>query len=314
MCLIISLLPNTPHLDKEALLAAYELNNDGIGVAYSSSENNQLIVKRGFESFDDFYDYYLNISPLSSILIHFRKCSSGNVIPENLHPFIVNENLCFVFNGTIADLNWGEEKSDTFLLNELYIKKFAAFYKDLSFKNLIEKFIGFSKMVILDNEGKFIYFNESKGTWNSNKTIWYSNMLWEAKLKSKKKKAYVYTPSVTRHLHAGVNGYLPNLGNSDILKKKYCLIGDPYYKELSLDDLNNLHEKNHCGVKKLIRKRIIRPLDEISDTIKLEGQLKAMHDQKNNSDEIAQKIILNTSNRVPLQVSIGEILQLKDKK
>src|SRR5262249_12211705 len=154
---IVAILPNSPRLPKENFVAMAELNDDGIGAAYNL--DGKLIVKRGFAGgVDEFYDFYQQIPVTSHILIHFRKCSVGKVTDENLHPFIVNENLCFAFNGTIATLKLDEEKSDTFFLNDLIIKKLlrldVKLYETWPFKMLLNNYIGSSKMVFLDNAGK----------------------------------------------------------------------------------------------------------------------------------------------------------------
>lgn len=311
MCLIAIYKPNAPRDGKEYLAAAHELNNDGIGVAYNLEK--QLIIKRGFESFDSFFNYYSKIPAASSILVHFRKCSSGAVVDENLHPFSINENLCFAFNGTIIGLNIDQVKSDTNLFNTVYLQKLLEIDKNLylkyCFRRLLEEYIRPGKMVMLDNLGNFIVCNDHLGFWDTEdkekRKIWYSNNLW-IKFKESKEKKKKYKKSenfvIKKPGESGVltfqdgkffqNGKLftdeeldddkvggVKLGNPDEIKKKYYRIGDPYYLELSLDEIKKLSKTHNCGLKKLVKKkRVMGKIDNVPQNTLYEARLKHKND------------------------------------
>jgi hypothetical protein len=55
-------------------------------------------------------------------------------------------------------------------------------WKNPSFIKLVEATIGYSKLVILDNKGKYYIINEKKGDWVDG--VWYSNSSWKAKTKT----------------------------------------------------------------------------------------------------------------------------------
>lgn len=336
MCLIISSLPNAPRETKENLEAAQKINSDGTGVAFN--HENKLIVQRGFADFESFHKYYLEIPADSTIVTHFRKSSSGLVCDENLHPFVVHENLCFAFNGTIASLNNPDDpNSDTFNLNETIIKPLVesdgGIHETIYFKALIESFIGCAKMVMLDNNGRLTFFNESKGSWNTDKNTWYSNLLWKTFDKKKKHNAadYVSKPLRTsaeiaadRGKYGQLNLHLPNLGSIATLKKKYYRTGDPYYQELSPSELEFLAKKNNCGLKKLHkRKKLISLLEDVSDERRLAGRFLQFRDEavkKKLQESAAMTFLLENKKEeaaaiknicLPdeiLKVSIGDVL------
>jgi len=378
MCLITIKLPNTERESKENFQLIHELNKDGIGVAFNQNnfENGEfskkLVVRRGFASLDEFYDYYLAIPADSTILVHFRKCSCGAINEENLHPFTVNENLCFAFNGTISSLDFKTDKSDTFVFNNLYIQPLLAvdklLYKKYCFRRVIESYINNAKMVMLDNLGEFVIFNESLGFWNEEgrndeklRHTWYSNELWKKKeanpnssnggkkkytrgfikdncnIKNQQGQLALPNPSFysqnskdskesknSKGLDDLGNLNLKNhkLGSPESIKKKYYLVGDPYYSELSLDELKALSIKYNRGLRKLKKRlRIIADLEDVPENLRFQGWMKKYQKEVQDENEAARKVIDETIEelnkkepapaQLPLTSSIGEMLNDK---
>jgi len=348
MCLIIVNKPNSQRETFETFESIYKINNDGLGIAYM--QDNQLFIRKDFDKdLKAFHEFYSLIPAGCPILVHFRKCSSGHIIPENLHPFSINDNVCFAFNGTISDLDFKGEHSDTYVFNNIILRKILAgdieAYTTWWFKKLIERYINSSKMVILDNKGEFYIFNESLGHWNEEKTVWHSNKIWmPAPLKqktaylpsqsfSRTKKTFKYQGPI-QEVVAHRMSEMSLLGDLDSIKKKYVLWDDPYSRELSISQLVWLYKKHHKGIKKLIRKYIIRELETVPDQIRLTARLKYSHDLENEKleyvevfdHEITQKeldlnpeklkldndgqplLLLPPSNPNVLNTSIGEIL------
>lgn len=326
MCLIIAILSNSVRPEKKVLQVAAELNDDGIGVAYA--RHNQLFIKKDFEDFDTFYEYFEAIPNDAAVLIHMRKNSAGATTIENRHPFQVNENLCMAFNGTIGRLVWKDqennkdEKSDTFLLNELILKPIfrlnpEAHKKSWWFGELLGFYIGTTnKLVFLNNEGNFHFYNEKNGTWNADNTIWYSNMLWESKIKADEKKLEKTSRKLdtyknnnnnkqTEFQYSGDSEKIPIITNSrgkqssihvgkrSLLYEPYYLRSDPYFRQLSLEDLAILSAShNGIGIKKLLkRKGLIAPLCQISEEKRLEARLKMFADQIKSNDQVAREIM-----------------------
>lgn len=285
MCLIIYSRPSTAKISKEELEAAANLNPDGIGVAYSL--NNELITKKGFENFEDFYHYYYNIPIEATSLIHLRKSSAGAPIPENLHPFSLvslednNKNeLTWCLNGTVAEyVHKDSDKSDCYIMHEVIIKPMfntdKEFHKKYYIQKLLKSHINLAKMVIMDKFGETIIINESLGVWNEEKTIWLSNINHLEKLNKNKKsskdnihnllsKSTPHSKKLYRY-HGKTKYFLENMGSGTPpnLKKKYYLRSDNLYRELSLDEILELSQKHHCGIKKLLKKYIIGKLSHV---------------------------------------------------
>jgi len=290
MCLIIAQYPNSPRQTRRIFEAANDVNKDGIGIAYAI--DNILTVKKGFDSLDDFIEYYDNISVEASILVHFRAKSAGVVSEENLHPFVVNDDLCFAFNGTISELNFKDsEKSDTFILNQIIIQPLCRYnksiYKDPAFRRLLSYYVNLSKMVFLNNEGEFLFINELRGEWDNkeNPQVWYSNKIWETKLLNKEKYEAGRVMKL-RNVNEPRQYYLPapshNNHNFEDAKKKFYRVGDKYYQPLSADDLHIISRNNGgIGTGKMKKRHLIARLEAISE----ETRLKAFWEMKGLKDK-----------------------------
>jgi len=268
MCLIIVSKSNSPKVSEEILKTSYDLNQDGIGVSYSL--NNELFTKKDFIGFIDFYQYYLNIPNESSILVHFRKSSAGGKIPDNIHPFLLenNENnnkTVWCLNGTVADhVVKDSDKSDCYLMNEIIISPIYAldnfFYEKDYFKALLKSHVKAAKMVFFNNSGEFTILNEILGEWVNDKTTWFSNTLFKAEIERIKK---LKNPVVIAKYSN--NNYCSPIksGTPFNPKKKYYLRSDKLFQELSLDEIHCLQKLHHKGVRKLLKKGIIGKLNSI---------------------------------------------------
>jgi glutamine amidotransferase len=173
MC-VIAASPKNVVIPKENLEQCYKSNSDGAG--FMVAKNNSLIVKKGFFSFDEFYDAYAPYEK-DKVVCHFRIKTHGERNAENCHPFPVAENMAFVHNGVIRIKEENKNFSDTWHFNEKIIKPMyrdnQAFIRKLYNQELIKEFIGYSKLVFLDNKGRGVIINEDKGTWKDG--VWYSN-------------------------------------------------------------------------------------------------------------------------------------------
>lgn len=153
------------------------LNNpDGAGFAYT--EDNQLIIKKGFMTFDEFNKAFKQHKNKAAI-IHFRITTHGDTTPENTHPFQVGKNLAMIHNGVIRAIDRVDDlsKSDTYhfntkILSQLYKRDTRFIYKP-HYKELIKHYIGHSKLVFLNNKGHFEIINEDDGVWEEG--VWFSN-------------------------------------------------------------------------------------------------------------------------------------------
>lgn len=173
MC-IIACSPEGKTIPKENLEQCFRSNSDGAGYMYS--ENGKLIVKKGFFTFDEFYDSYLPHEQ-KKIVLHFRIKTHGERNEENCHPFLVDESLAFVHNGVIKIEEDHKQYSDTWHFNEKIVKPMyrdnRGFLKRIYNQELIKSFIGYSKLVFMDGKGRSMIINPDKGEWHDG--VWYSN-------------------------------------------------------------------------------------------------------------------------------------------
>lgn len=174
MCIAI-MKPENISIPKDTLAQCFKANSDGAGFMYRNSRK-QLQVRKGYFTFDEFWKAY---EPLQKkqMAIHFRIKTHGPVDKDNCHPFLVDSKLGFIHNGIIKGYQDGT-KSDTWQFNEEILQPFVNKWGRLGLfdnpvKKLIEDYIGYSKLVFMDNEGNYQIFNENKGIWEEG--VWYSN-------------------------------------------------------------------------------------------------------------------------------------------
>jgi len=179
MCIAICK-PQGVTIPEKHLIESFNHNNDGAGFAYA--ENDELHIKKGFMTFDSFMEAYEPHQDKAAI-VHFRITTHGETDQDNTHPFQVGKNLAFIHNGVISRVNRDEDKakSDTFWFNQkllvpIYKKDSRFIFKD-HFKELIQEYIGGSKLVFLNNKGHHKIVNEKAGHWKDG--VWYSNHSYE---------------------------------------------------------------------------------------------------------------------------------------
>lgn len=141
------------------------------------AEDNQLHIEKGFMDFDSFYAAY-KPHENKPIAVHFRIQTHGDTNQENTHPFRVGQHLGMVHNGVINAVDRPDKtKSDTYWFNQKILvpsyKRDSRFIFKEPFKELIKEYIGWSKLVFLNNKGHHTIINEDKGVWDEG--VWYSN-------------------------------------------------------------------------------------------------------------------------------------------
>ncbi len=189
MCIAILNTKNT--LTKETLQQCWKSNPDGAGMIYTA--NGQLQVFKEMTNFDKFYKEYSKqrkANKQSNFVLHFRIATSGKIDKTNCHPFNVSKNLSFVHNGMISIKQLNNNVSDTYTFNELILKKLpATFLTNHAILDLIENYIGYSKLIFLDSDNTASILNEHLGHWDKLDN-WYSNNSYQctyAKAKAKTK-------------------------------------------------------------------------------------------------------------------------------
>jgi hypothetical protein len=158
----------------------YQSNPDGAGFSYFD-KNDRLVITKAMSwsrfriAYEEAWDENGHNSPFS---IHFRWATHGSKSIENVHPFKVDEYTSLIHNGIIPCVVPNNRMSDTASFVQNYLSKLPpTWYDDDYLFNLVEEYIGASKLVVLTanpaaNNCAYI-FNERMGKWDDG--IWYSN-------------------------------------------------------------------------------------------------------------------------------------------
>jgi len=175
MCIIV--LNTKEHLTKELLQECWESNNDGAGLMYAIDGKLNTFKER--KNFSTYYDYYSTLRKefkKTKIALHFRIGTSGKIDTNNIHPFMVNEKLSFMHNGIIdIPLQKKSKISDTIAFNQKILKQLPMnFLNNHAMKELISRYIERSKLLFMNNQGKYWILNEHLGHWDK-KGNWFSN-------------------------------------------------------------------------------------------------------------------------------------------
>lgn len=179
MCIAI-LNPTEVTLEKSVLKTCWENNRDGAGMLYVV--NGVLTTHKEMKNFDSFYNHYLDVRKKhrdSQVVIHFRISTHGKVDLTNCHPFIVNDEWGFVHNGIISSAPKSKEFSDTYMFNQEVLQKLP---KDWLFNDgifdLVQEYIGSSKLLFLNSSNDAYIVNEEWGVWDMG--CWFSNTTYKA--------------------------------------------------------------------------------------------------------------------------------------
>lgn len=176
MC-IIALKPEKVLLTKAQMKIMWDQNPHGAGFMYA--EGGEVKIVKGLTTLDALVKAIEEVGPLRKLVIHFRIRTHGAISEEMTHPFWVREGkLAMVHNGVIRPLTHltTDIESDT----AVFARKLSENYSDpiLAVKNafhrdMLETYIGHSKMVFMDGKGQTWILNEHLGEWSKN--VWYSN-------------------------------------------------------------------------------------------------------------------------------------------
>jgi predicted glutamine amidotransferase len=172
MCIAILNQKKAGRLPKSQIKNSWDNNDMGAGLLWDKGGKLNVFKTYDYDEFIDKYNSLRDDKDVGNIVLHFRIATSGYNGEHNLHPFLVNDNLGFVHNGVIQGLG-NKQFSDTYEFNDM-LKKFNHNFVNCDMtKYFISSYIGYSKLVFLDNEGRFTIINEELGKWVDGN--WYSN-------------------------------------------------------------------------------------------------------------------------------------------
>jgi hypothetical protein len=181
MCIAI-MNPSNVTLKKSLLKTCWENNYHGGGLLYINSRSGQLESYKSLDDFDALYAKYQEVRSKhskSKVVLHFRISTHGTISVDNVHPFMVNKSLGFVHNGIISQAPYSKQYSDTYMFNETMLKKLPKdFINNDAILDLIDEYIGYSKLLFLDKNNNHYIVGEEKGVWDYG--CWFSNTGYKA--------------------------------------------------------------------------------------------------------------------------------------
>lgn len=179
MCIAIVKPPRVT-IERKLLEYSHQNNKDGMGMTYINQEGVLETFKTmDFEEFMDEYKKAFAENKDSTFLLHFRLATHGSVDEFNCHPFQINPTSVMMHNGTIHKCTplkseKDEKRSDTQIFNDEVLKTLpVGWEKSEGIRDMIEDYIGQSKVITMNDEGEVTIFNEGSGHWA--KGCWWSN-------------------------------------------------------------------------------------------------------------------------------------------
>lgn len=173
MC--VAIVNNNGLISEQTFIDCDAGNHDGAGLAWV--ENGKLETYQCMEDVKSFYEIYKCVREVSTspVLIHFRYATSGKVDEDNTHPFSVNDELCFIHNGVMHEVDIiNKNYSDTWHFNEMLKSMPGGFLESEGIRDLIRVFIGSDKLAFLDSKGNLTIINEQLGAYDDSGN-WFSN-------------------------------------------------------------------------------------------------------------------------------------------
>jgi hypothetical protein len=175
MCIAIL---NQSGIISESIIRTCANNNpDGMGMAWI--ENGSIRTFKSMKEVEKLISLYQSIRADNEfpIMLHFRIGTHGKKDISNVHPFHIGDNMVMCHNGIVDTPILHPDKSDTFHLS-LFLSKLRTIENLIDVNSIeflfTETFCGdYSKLIFLDNDGRFSIANEDLGHWIGE--TWYSN-------------------------------------------------------------------------------------------------------------------------------------------
>lgn len=191
MCIIVYKPTTAKMPSKRTLQKCWNNNQDGAGYMFPS--NNNVVIKKGFMRFKDFYTNLQNdlkrYGEFTPFVMHFRIQTQGGVCAQNTHPFPLSSNMSdlqrlrvktnigIAHNGVIDLTTNYYTKTITYSDTMKFITDYLTliihdknYYKEQDKLTLIERLID-SKMAIMDGDGH----TELIGVFIEDNGCYYSN-------------------------------------------------------------------------------------------------------------------------------------------
>jgi hypothetical protein len=175
MC--IAILNKNGIISESIIRTCADNNPDGMGMAWI--ESGTIKTFKSMKDIDKIISLYqsIRLDNESPIMLHFRIGTHGKKDVSNVHPFHIGENIVMCHNGIVDTPILKPDMSDTFHLS-LFLSKLKTIENLIDINSIeflfTETFCGdYSKLIFLDNDGRFSIANEDIGHWIGD--TWYSN-------------------------------------------------------------------------------------------------------------------------------------------
>jgi len=177
MCIIIYKKSGTEVKD-EWLKNSAKSNADGFGLSYMDGDKLTIYRSMSYKKFKKTFRRLESSHPESDFILHFRKNTVGSSNVENCHPFMADGKAVF-HNGTISPCvpfktDTREKRSDTRIFAEDVLSNLPkGWFENEAMLDVLEVYIGSSKLAVMDEVGTVVLFNEFTGHWYEG--LWMSN-------------------------------------------------------------------------------------------------------------------------------------------
>lgn len=171
MCIIVYKPINEKIPTRDRLKTCFNNNDDGAG--YMFADHNNVIIKKGFKTFDDFYkqlksDVKKYDLKNKALILHFRIGTSGGLDANKTHPFILTNksklinkfngdaitcNAAVVHNGVLNDYVYGGLSDTQNFIKDFLYDVYYSNLKDNIKNKIIKSELNTSKLIILNANG-----------------------------------------------------------------------------------------------------------------------------------------------------------------
>lgn len=190
---------------QKTMKTMYTFNSDGCG--YMHADGKKVIIKKGFTTFDSFYQSIKaesnNFTSKDVFAMHFRIATHGGINRENTQPFPLSADvnklmslkqkapIGIAHNGIITMTSYAKKISDTAEFIRKYMSYIIGDLSQFDFRDLdlIEESINGSRMVILYANGQY----DLLGSWVHEGDLWYSNSTYKGYTYKKDKLVSAYS-------------------------------------------------------------------------------------------------------------------------
>jgi len=175
---------------KEQLAHCWKGNKDGCGIMMR--HKGKVYIRKGLWTAEETIKLVDSLPKTAELAVHFRWTSAGKTTKKMCHPFCLEKgkvtmmrgetNAALMHNGTIRNLCFKGEKSDTYYLSELLSKYHHTEMVQERMMDIVETIASGSRVIIFTNKETLMW-----GDWTEYEGCFYSNTGFRRKVVSSEK-------------------------------------------------------------------------------------------------------------------------------